>query len=165
MACLIGVIVESLMISPHFSSIEIPAVYRMLSADKSAGALLELPLGVRDGRKFWGEEFPAEILYYQTVHHHPIVGGYLSRVPDRIFSEYAKQPFLQQLILWQNNLPGNQVIEGNSFAAWAKDWKLSWILLDKNRAKGMLSDKISHLLGKPSYEDGSTIAWKIGDAG
>ena len=50
----------------------VPAFYQQLAASSEVGAVLEIPYSKNRSIS----------LYYQTIHHHPIVGGYLSRVVD-----------------------------------------------------------------------------------
>ena len=43
--------------------------------------MLEVPVGIRDGLSSHGN-FSAVAQYYQTLHERPLIGGYLSRVPE-----------------------------------------------------------------------------------
>jgi len=38
------------------------------------------------------------VLYYQTIHTRPIVGGYLSRLPASVLTFYANDPLLNGLL-------------------------------------------------------------------
>lgn len=62
-----------------------------------AGAVCELPVGVRDG---FGEigRFDHRALYHQTVHHHPIVGGFVARLPASVKADYLALPIVGPLI-------------------------------------------------------------------
>ena len=51
---------------------QFPPFYQQLAASNEPGAILEIPYSKNRSLS----------LYYQTIHHHPIVGGYLSRVVD-----------------------------------------------------------------------------------
>jgi len=75
---------------------EIPALYRRIPPG-GRGAVLELPVGVRDG---FGEEGSMNMrtLYYQTVHGRPLVGGFAARLPDRIKVGYRKLPVIASLL-------------------------------------------------------------------
>jgi hypothetical protein len=68
-------------------------VYADIAADSSRTAVLSIPFGVRDG---FGERgrLEHEALYAQTVHRHPIAGGFIARLPARIPAWYeASEPF------------------------------------------------------------------------
>lgn len=81
---------------PLFSA-EIPEVYRHIAAgNDEAGRLLELPTGIRDGTSSSGD-FRASSAFYQTLHHRPLVGGYLSRVSTWRKRENLRAPMLRAL--------------------------------------------------------------------
>jgi len=74
-----------------------PAIYETLRDRPEAGAVCELPLAVRDG--FGGRGAMSEaVLFYQTIHARPIVGGYLSRLPASLLTFYANDPLLNGLL-------------------------------------------------------------------
>jgi hypothetical protein len=52
----------------------VPEFYRQLAADRSGGAVLDLPHG-----GYAHSDFASAYMYYQTVHRHPIAWSYLSR--------------------------------------------------------------------------------------
>lgn len=161
-ACLLGVLIESVTIPFNLYSTAVPVVYSLVAQDKRPGVVLELPFNVSDGRKQWGEGGDADqLLYYQTLHHHPIVGGSLGRVPERIFTEYQKQPLIHQVVLWQHGLSTGSEADKDLFMKWIRDWKISWVVLDKERAKGVLGAMTRSHLGQPTYEDDHFVAWRI----
>lgn len=74
-----------------------PQLYQTLRDRPEAGAVLELPLGIRDGLGGRGS-FNEMQFYYQTVHGRPLVGGYLSRLPTSVVAAYASDPLLNFLL-------------------------------------------------------------------
>ena len=76
---------------------ERPAIYDVLRARPETGAVCELPLGLRDG---FGEQgkFNDEVLFDQTIHQRPLVGGFVARLPLAISAAYAADPLLSALI-------------------------------------------------------------------
>jgi hypothetical protein len=66
-------------------------------AAAQAGAVCELPVGVRDG---FGEigRFDHRALYHQTVHQHPIVGGFVARLPASVKADYLALPIVGPLV-------------------------------------------------------------------
>jgi len=88
-------------------SAAIPSIYQTIATDPRAeAAVLELPFGVRDGTRSVGN-FTARTQYFQTAHHKPILGGYLSRVSQRRITETRRHPVLRVLMY---------LSEGNSLA-------------------------------------------------
>jgi hypothetical protein len=77
-------------------AIDRPHVYMSL-ASLPAGGVLEIPLGVRDG---FGERggFDSRVLYYQTIHGKPIVGGFVARMSPALSAAYRESPALNTLL-------------------------------------------------------------------
>jgi len=158
---LAGILFEGTAIPQPMSAADIPGIYRTIALDRAAGAVLELPFGVRDGRRLWGTLFPPERMYYQTVHGKPLVGGYISGIPDRIFSMYQEQPILRQLVAFQTGPDRAQSIPREEFLKWSGGWGITWVILDRDLAAPSLAQQIQRLLGAPLLEEGRLAAWKI----
>jgi hypothetical protein len=76
-----------------------PGVYANIAASNDAGSVLTIPFGVRDG---FGEQglLEHDALLGQTVHHRPLVGGFLARLPPRVWSWYEQtEPYRSLLAL------------------------------------------------------------------
>jgi hypothetical protein len=74
----------------------VPAIYYRIAADKSPGAVLELPFGLNDSFQGIGGWNP-QAMYYQTVTGHPIVGAHVSRTPERVFRAYEQMAIISRL--------------------------------------------------------------------
>jgi hypothetical protein len=59
-----------------------PAIYEVLRQRREAGAVCELPLGIRDGLGERGA-FDDRVLFYQTIHQR-LVGGFVARLPHAV---------------------------------------------------------------------------------
>jgi hypothetical protein len=77
---------------PHGSEIE-----RYLTQDQGRGSVLALPTGYQDGFGVLGN-FDVHALPRQIEHGRAIVGGYISRVPERIKQGYAERPVIASFI-------------------------------------------------------------------
>jgi hypothetical protein len=85
---LLGLIVADYASAPiPLWRVDVPPVYRDLAARADRAALIELPMGLRDGFGNRGAMDPGSPLF-QTVHEHPVVGGFVARLPMRIVTEY-----------------------------------------------------------------------------
>jgi len=73
-----------------------PAIYRELAAQPD-GAVLELPLGIRDG---FGERghLDHRVLFYQSLHGHPIAGGFVARMTESLERAHLSSPLLGPLL-------------------------------------------------------------------
>ena len=61
------------------------------------GRVLHLPFGIRDGLSSRGN-FAADAQFFQTFHEKPLVGGYLSRLPNGEVERFRKVPVLRVLM-------------------------------------------------------------------
>ncbi len=161
MLALAGILFESVAVPLPMTRPEIPPLYSALARDPGPGAVLELPFGLRDGRIFWGFFFEAERLYYQTAHGRPMVGGYLSRIPDRIIEAYRNEPVLRRLVALQNDPAAPPALEGAAFEAWAGRWGIAWVVLERDRASSTLMRALRESLGQPLLEKGHLAAWRL----
>lgn len=76
--------------------LETPALYHTLAASP-AGAIVELPLGLRDGFGQIGA-FDDSTLLYQMTHGHPLVGGFAARIPESTKQRYRDMPIVRSLL-------------------------------------------------------------------
>jgi hypothetical protein len=68
-------------------------VYAHVVSDPSAAAVLAVPFGVRDGFGERGRVEP-DAIFQQTRHRHPMVGGFLARLPPSVGAWYENhEPF------------------------------------------------------------------------
>lgn len=90
------VFIEVLPIELPLLALDRPPVYSAL-ARMPPGALLEIPFGVRDG---FGElgRFDSRVLYYQTIHAKPLVGGFVARLSPNLAARYHESPALGVLL-------------------------------------------------------------------
>jgi hypothetical protein len=72
-----------------------PRLYETLR-DLPPGVVCELPGGFRDGFGSVGR-FDDRTASFQMTHGHPIVGGFLARVPESIKRRYDEQPVVRSL--------------------------------------------------------------------
>jgi hypothetical protein len=98
-AAVIGALVVSVLdgwIAPFpLTRVDIPSLYLALR-DMPAGTVCELPVGLRDGFGSVGR-LDERVASYQMTHAHPIVGGFLARVPDSIKRGYEELPVVRSL--------------------------------------------------------------------
>jgi hypothetical protein len=74
-----------------------PPIYQALAAEPPGG-VCEVPLGIGDGLSGgvgWQER---RVLYYATVHEHPLVGGFVGRMPGDAAARYARLPVAGDLL-------------------------------------------------------------------
>ena len=74
-----------------------PSVYTVLRDRPEPGAVCELPLGYADG---FGESgvLDRRVLFYQTIHRRPILGGFVSRLSKRVEAAYHDNALIAALL-------------------------------------------------------------------
>jgi hypothetical protein len=74
-----------------------PPLYDALRDRPEHGTVCELPLGARDG---FGElgTLDHRVLFYQTIHGRPIVGGFVARLPPSVLDAYRADPLISALL-------------------------------------------------------------------
>lgn len=83
----------------------VPSIYSIIQADADEShRVLELPTGIRDGTSSIGN-FSAASQYFQTTHHKPLLGGYLSRVSERRKEAYWRIPVFASLFTLSEGRP------------------------------------------------------------
>ncbi len=92
-------LVEHLSVPMPLSNLVVPSPYDVIARDRSDAAVLDLPLGWRNGFDVFGKSDVA-IMYaqwYQSKHHHPIFGGNTSRNPEIEFRYFLETPLFEDL--------------------------------------------------------------------
>ncbi|HEY7058061.1 MAG TPA: hypothetical protein VH458_16105 [Vicinamibacterales bacterium] len=90
-------VLDSLPQHPPLYHVYERSIDRELAGDSAPGAVLELPMGVRDGMGELGK-FDSRVLYYQTIDHRPILGGFVARIPPSIGQQYNAMPIVGPLL-------------------------------------------------------------------
>ena len=140
----------------------VPAYYHDLARQDVSGAILDVPVDV------YGAQGPAsEYMLYQTVHHHPIVGGYIARSPRNALSVFER-PLIHELRarLYDDRQPyafAPEVVAGGLQDL--RSLKVEYAILHYDQlseADGrLLRATLSALLGDAEYEDNIIAAWRV----
>ncbi len=68
---------------------DVPSYYAALAAAPGEGAVLDLPMGRHRSKRY---------MYYQTVHHRPLVEGHVSRTPPQAYAFIEATPVLRSML-------------------------------------------------------------------
>ena len=74
-----------------------PAPYRALAAEPPGG-VCEVPFGIGDGLGPGAGSQERQVLFYATIHEHPLVGGYIGRMPADAERRYQALPVTSTLL-------------------------------------------------------------------
>ncbi|HEY7499061.1 MAG TPA: hypothetical protein VH740_11135 [Vicinamibacterales bacterium] len=134
-----------------------------LAGDPRPGSVLVIPTGYQDG---FGEagRFDASTLAYQMRHHRPIVGGYISRVPDRIKRAYRDRPAIAALIaLSSRNAPPESAALPDDLAHALADDGVAFVVMERVGIPTLPSRQDLELRGlTPILNDGIRELYAVG---
>jgi hypothetical protein len=137
----IAIVLEVAPVPRVLYSAEVPEVYTLISAtNDEAGRVLELPTGVRDGISSVGRFNPAT-QYFQTRHHRPMVGGYVSRVSRWRVRENRRSPVLEAIFeLSEGRTPAPELVQRarDGRDAFLRRTCVRFVVVDKRQASGEL---------------------------
>jgi len=95
---IIAALIFELWCSPiPITMLDRPAVYDVLAA-QPPGAVCEVPFGVGDGLGVGVGSQERSVLYYATIHRHPLVGGVVSRMPSDTTGRYGRMAVVGDLL-------------------------------------------------------------------
>ena len=84
------------------TALDRPAVYEQLATIPDSGAVIELPFGIGDGLSRGRGSQDRRLLYNATIHGHPVVGGYIGRMPPEVAMVYDTMPVVGNLLRLSN---------------------------------------------------------------
>lgn len=114
----------------------IPSIYAIVKADPRPIKVMTLPFGLRDGLNSFGNT-TAAAQFYQTFHEKPIIGGYISRLPQREVADYRRMRVTRALM---------DLSEGESLSDERRanvierahqllpTWRLGYVVVETDRA-------------------------------
>ena len=164
---LVGVLVfaEFLIVPVRLDShvAEIPDYYYQLANEQQDGAILDVPVDL------YGAQGPAgKYMLYQTVHHKPIVGGYISRTPSNVLRLFEEFPLLYQLRarIYDDDEPF--IFSPDILAHGLEDLRalhIQYVVLhiDELSAEDsrVVGGALSALLPAPRYQDDRIVVWQL----
>jgi hypothetical protein len=105
-----------------------PPLYARL-ASRPAGVVLDVPTGIRDGFGPVGV-FDASVLYFQTIHRHPIATGYVARLPLSVRQRYEESPVMRTLFHLSAGEDAGQPLDPRAAReALSRDWHVRYVVV------------------------------------
>ena len=127
--------------------VDVPSVYQALRARGDEGALLELPMGIRDGFGSRGSMDPGSPLF-QTIHQHPVVGGFVARIPERVKTGYFDDRVFGPLL--RASEPSTQTVALPAPGAFHDDLRakgIRYVILRRSAAPTSMTRLVEEALG------------------
>jgi hypothetical protein len=133
-----------------------PATIRAIASDPCDVSVLDIPFGLREGTRARGD-WSARAQVNQAFHGKPLVGGYLSRLPDRTFDAFAGFPLTGALLdLSEGRTPSQEAAARarESAPEFLRRSRLGFVVIDKSRVSPRLRRfVIGSLALEPYAED------------
>ena len=122
------------------TALDRPAVYEQLATIADNGAMIEVPFGIGDGLSTGRGSQERRLLYYATIHGHPVVGGYIGRMPPHVAQAYGMMPVVGNLLRLSN---GEEEVEETDAPA---SLPFRYLVLDTKAASPELVDYVRRAL-------------------
>jgi hypothetical protein len=103
---LIGLLALDYLNAPiRLTALDQPVVYQRLASIDDAGPLIEVPFGIGDGLSAGFGNQDRRILYYATIHGHPLVGGFIGRMRPDAAQAYLAMPVVGNVLRLSSGQP------------------------------------------------------------
>ncbi len=120
-------------------AIPVPEVYQRLAAMPDDRTVLELGRGLAASNLSFGLEWSVpsgHVMYWQTIHRKPRVGGYLARVPWSTYSWFHKSPIINDIYVMTQmgtgEWPGN-VYPPEAVQSFIDTFDLGYVIVPPHR--------------------------------
>lgn len=153
-------IVESLAAPLPLAAMPSTGVYADIAADTGSGAVLTIPFGVRDG---FGEkgQLEHESLYGQTIHRHPLVGGFLARLPPRVWSWYEQTEPYRTLLALSAGDASASLPSCEQVAAGLRAASVAFLVLHPAEMSPPLTELVARMPLRPMSRDDQRLLFAV----
>jgi hypothetical protein len=132
-----------------------PEVYTVLKT-QPAGAVCEVPFGIGDGLSAGVGSQERRVLFYATEHEHPLVGGYLGRMPPAAEGRYRHTPVVGTLLALSAGSPAPVSADLNAAAN-----PCTYLVVDRRTTTAPLALYLQLLESKRITSDGQRDLLRI----
>jgi hypothetical protein len=115
-----------------------PGVYHALAA-APPGAVCEVPFGIGDGLSVGVGSQERAVLYYATLHEHPLAGGYIGRMPQDAAERYRRYPLTAMLLRLSGDTMAFSPSSGSEPAP------CQYLVVDRQSSSSELLDYVARL--------------------
>lgn len=167
--CVTGLIIFEFLPAPFMTNdLFLPSYYNDESLFK--GTVLDIPFGLQSGfRKIGRPE--GKYQFSQTVHGRPMIGGYVSRIPNQEYDKLAGTPGLEFLLEYPFEPGKKEDFSLKQVSGVIKEKEIKTVIIHKDQYYLSHPDVISTLqkyveevmAGKLTLEQGSDLVYSIPD--
>lgn len=164
-----GLLLDSLMVPKHILPVTqgLSPVFSFIAADTSHRSVIEVPLTITSGYFTVGTGSQISMLH-QVIHHHPIMGGLISRLPFSVKNFYEHEPIVKYLVKFQTNKPDEDDVDPEKIKHFIKLYNPGFVVFNKQitNFSGQSSAAFIDYLKKYLhvslyYEDNEELVYKM----
>jgi hypothetical protein len=138
----------------------VSSFYAQIAGQAGDFSILEAPLGWRDGFETDGG-IMGETLYAATVHQHPLINGYLGRVPPQVFGYFHNQTALRYLVS-EDGAKEPSTQDRSTVLQTLRTLKVRYVILRGGERKANLQAYLERTLGLDQvFADAQIIAYRV----
>jgi hypothetical protein len=139
-----------------------PPIYETLRDRPERGILYELPVGTRDSFHERGS-LDHRVLFYQTIHRRPIVGGVVSRLSPAVRAAYEADPLVSALLqLSEGAVPREAPPDREEAGELLRKQGAAFVMLNRTTAAQALIDYVEGELPlTPIVSDGGRTLYAV----
>jgi hypothetical protein len=158
-----------------------PAIYTQIAQEKNALAVLEIPMRRTTKSSLTGSKRISlvpiyRLMYYATVHQHPLVGGEAARTPSTLSNFLDTAPFIRELMYpgdGDDDVTDILTINPDDIprrgAELLANYKIGYVVIHRDLLEGYVDESLLHLpetllqqaLGDPFYDDGNIVGFRV----
>ena len=128
--------------------VDCPPIYLTLRDRSERGAVVELPLGFGDGLESVTPVDNRLMLACQTVHEHPLVGGFVARLSPRVLAAYRSDPLLAgwMRLSGASGFEDMPLLDGEAATDRLRADDIRFIVVNRTTASSTLQQYVEHQL-------------------
>ncbi len=137
-------------------NVHVDEVYYRIASQPGRFAILDVPVGMRDGTRVLGQLDSSHLLA-QTVHHKAIVGGMVSRLSNETWKAASSAPLVRSLLDHADPSPAPP----EEVAAYFSRWRISAIVLQRDASDQdrQLIEASLKVVRRERFADGAELWW------
>ncbi|HVO69987.1 MAG TPA: hypothetical protein VMT24_08080, partial [Aggregatilineaceae bacterium] len=105
-------------------------LYQQIARDPRPYVVMDVPAGIQYGWTGIGRGYLG--MYYSPIHKHPIVNGWLARIPYSTLAYYADQPLFSWLAGVQELTPAQRSSAGEQLDKLIRSWPIGYIIAHRD---------------------------------
>jgi len=139
----------------RLTTLDRPKVYEAL-ATAEPGAVCEAPMGIGDGLGVGVGSQDRRVLFYATQHEHPLVGGFIGRMPADARERYQRMPLVASLLAASDRAADPVSFDGDGSAGPCR-----YLVLHRPSSSAALVSYVEKLPARELASDAGIVLYRL----